>query len=195
MNENKIIENKVNEFINNSELFTSIDISNAIKRDSIWIRNKKVSEFLKNFDFNNVSYSKKLIDVVNYNKNKKAYVYFPDYSDVSFYTKTNQSTISKKTLPNTQLKIVPQTINKIYKIKCNSKKIKIPAKIVSFFKNKIGSIFDINNIDTSNFNKISNKIKVNKDGRINIMKSYVNLTSNIISIYIENNKIKIGDYL
>jgi hypothetical protein len=53
----KVIRAKVEEFVGKQLMFTSVDISNAIKRDGTWVRNSEVSSWLHR-NFNDVNDSR-----------------------------------------------------------------------------------------------------------------------------------------
>jgi hypothetical protein len=198
----QVIIDKIKSLVDDGELFTSVDVSNAIKRDGVWIRNKEVAKFLRTYDFSQHNYNKELINVTSNNIQTKATVYFPDYSDAQHYKLTSQTTIKKHQLPTQKMLKIVSTSNQIsnlqthnaasqfktYKIKC-PKKIRVPAKLVRIFNSNPGTQFDISNIDIVCFKNLPSKMKVNKDGRINIATSYLKTKKQEILISITNNKI------
>jgi len=192
MNNTTIIENKIKDLITNKVLFTSVDVSNAIKQEGVWIRNREVAGYLRQYDFTSESYQRSNITVAN---GRSASLYHPDYADPSNYTKTNQRTITKsevdKTNPPT-LKIIPSipATTKVHARVVN-KRFRIPKKLVEKIGLKPGDKVDISKIDTSLFTKISNKLIVTKDGRINIMSASLDplIQNSNISVYENNGKI------
>lgn len=84
MKESEVIKAKVESFINDQKMFTSINIANAIKKDGIWIRNTVVAEWLRdNFQEVNEDLGDNYIVNLIFVKNNtlKANLYFPFFSD------------------------------------------------------------------------------------------------------------------
>ena len=89
--ESRVISDKVAEFVNKQELFTSVDVANAIKKDGTWIRNREVAGWLRNF-FSDPSYSRTLIPV-DYGRNE-ATLYHPGFADTKDYKNYDAKAIS-----------------------------------------------------------------------------------------------------
>ncbi len=92
MTEHEIIKNKVNEFITGQKMFTSVNLTNAIKKDGTWISNSNVAEWLRsNFDEVNEelgdSYHSSLISVMN--DSRKAHLYYPFFADPNNFNDRN----------------------------------------------------------------------------------------------------------
>ena len=90
--ENEVIEQKVRDLVSQQTMFTSVDVTNAIKTDGIWINNAIVSSWLRsNFDAVNQSmgnnYESKVINVAN--NTHRAFVYYPFFNDPNNYPNPN----------------------------------------------------------------------------------------------------------
>lgn len=94
--EKQVIQTKVDEYLTQSEVFTSVDIANAIKKDGTWIRNREVARWLReNFSEHDLfaanNYEKDMIDVGG---GYQAFLYFPDYFDPNNYNGQNQKAMN-----------------------------------------------------------------------------------------------------
>jgi len=88
MTKEEIIKEKTTEFINSQRLFTSVNLTNAIKKDGIWIKNSEVAYWLRHsFDELNEdlgdSYCVTQIQVLQ--NSQHANLYHPFFADVSNY--------------------------------------------------------------------------------------------------------------
>ena len=86
--ENDLIEQKVKDFISQQSMFTSVDITNSIKTDGIWINNSIIASWLRNnFESINRStgdnYCSKIIDVAN--NTHRAFLYYPFFCTPNSY--------------------------------------------------------------------------------------------------------------
>lgn len=101
------IKTKVQEFVSRQEMFTSIDISNAIKTDGIWIKSREVAEWLRN-NFSDVSvfgdYAQTSIPVCG--GRSDAALYHPLMSDVVNYTNRDQRALTPDDVKIIQGKLV-----------------------------------------------------------------------------------------
>jgi hypothetical protein len=187
-----IVENKVKTLITNKEMFTSVDISNAIKEDGIWIRCREVASVLRQHDFSMDDYARTSITVAN---GRQASLYHPDYADPSNYTKTNQRTIAKSEVDkkNPATLVVPASVPTQTTVHTRSvcKRFRIPKKLVEAIGLKAGDKVDTTKFDASLFSKISDKLIVTKDGRINIMANSLQpiVKNSNVSVYESNGKI------
>jgi hypothetical protein len=87
-----IIKAKVEEFIANRRMFTSVNISNAIKTDGKWVRNRDVATWLRNnFDSVNTALSTDYVSVqISVGTlGDQANLYLPVSFDSQNYTDTN----------------------------------------------------------------------------------------------------------
>lgn len=127
MNNKDLIKNTVNYFVSSKILFTSVDISNEIKKTGVWIKNKEVSNQLKKiFNNKNLDYIISEIKVKRTEDLKEvtALLYHPIKTLKSDYTNIKEKAMS----PDEILKSV------------SSKKIKYKHT----FKNKLKILSDKN---------------------------------------------------
>lgn len=199
----QVVEQKVKDMVNKQELFTSVDVANAVKKDGVWVRNKNVAKLLRNFDFDSVSYEKSVIDV---DGGRKATVYYPSFSDPDHYTDRSQKALTpddvKANLPNGPIATdddeeeEDKDDSNVVKEKrvCSVKKIRIPAKFVKKLKLRPGMKVkaDRVNVDRILSKPLSNRLRVNADGRITISSgSLRNGNSKITICLMDNNTIKL----
>ena len=89
------IKAKVQDFTARHEMFTSVDISNAIKSDGIWIKNREVAEWLRT-NFSDVSlfgdYQQTVIQVCG--DKAEAALYHPLMTDPNIYTNRDQRALT-----------------------------------------------------------------------------------------------------
>lgn len=88
MTTEEIIKAKATEFINNQKLFTSVNVTNSIKKDGIWVKNSDVAYWLRqNFDQLNEdlgdSYCITQISVLQ--NSQQANLYHPFFADPTNY--------------------------------------------------------------------------------------------------------------
>jgi len=121
--ENSVLE-KVKEFIDQEQMFTSIDIANALKNDGLWIRNIEVRDWLhKNFQ-NKDLFKGYIVSPISVMNNNKASLYHPALGNPEDYQERNQ-------LPFTpdQVKAIQKVKKGQYKSDLDIKKILNPPKI------------------------------------------------------------------
>lgn len=93
MSNDQIIENKVEEYVNRNEAFTSVDIANAIKIEGTWIRNREVAAWLRHnlLNITGNNYQRTLVDV---GQGRQASLYHPFFFDSSNYIGQNQNALN-----------------------------------------------------------------------------------------------------
>ena len=94
-----IIEKKVEEYVSRDEMFTSIDIGNAIKRDGTWVKNREVAAWLRSHvDDTNVlpDYERDTIPVNG--GNAQAALYYPSWKNPDDYTERDQKALKPSDL-------------------------------------------------------------------------------------------------
>jgi len=87
----KTIEAKVNAKIQNNDMFTSVDVSNEIKTEGEWARNRDVAAYLRQLALP-VMYSKTVIDVNN--SQSQATLYYAIGADTDEYKGANQTAMT-----------------------------------------------------------------------------------------------------
>lgn len=85
-----IIKSTVDTFVKANKMFTSVDITNAIKSNGTWIRNSIVANWLRN-EFDEHLYTTSTI-AVNYG-NDRASLYYPLHENPANYMNTNLESI------------------------------------------------------------------------------------------------------
>jgi hypothetical protein len=197
--ENDIIEKKVSEFVNNKKMFTSVNITNAIKMDGTWISNSEVAQWLRN-SYNNskhmtnilINYSSTTIQVEN--GQRAATLYYPFGHDSNTFTDTEISAMTPDEFKrihgvdpfipvpaNVPVKSKITLIDKVCSE--NSNRIRIPAKIVSAiglkpYKKVTDQKFAIKNIPAT--------LKVHADGRVSIPRSCIDIKKGPVKIFLKD---------
>jgi hypothetical protein len=208
MTNQQIIEAKVDEFISSNQMFTSVDISNAIKKDGTWISNSEVASFLRRNSAFILSkqYSSSSIPVLN--GQKRANLYYPIGSDTFDYQNRDQKALTPQeagldpnavptsTVTQTQPVSLGSTVSSMGKrIKISASlfdRLRIPAKIVAEIGLEPGDPVDVDSscIIVNRPLLLSKNLKVHADGRISIPRECVYLNSqNEVYVYSYGNKI------
>lgn len=100
------IKNKVQEFILRNEMFTSVDISNAIKSEGIWIKNREVAEWLRtNFSDASIFGDYARTSILVCNGATEASLYHPHMSDIAKYANREQRTLTPDDVKIIQTKV------------------------------------------------------------------------------------------
>lgn len=81
------------ELIGDGEMFTSVDISNSLKRQGVWISNSAVSSELRKFNWEQFGYTKSVIMV---NGNTNATLYHPVSTSALDYKQNETEAIDPK---------------------------------------------------------------------------------------------------
>ena len=144
MSNKQIIQAKVTEFVTSNKMFTSVDISNEIKKEGTWISNSEVAAFLKkNRPFS--LYSMSSIPVMN--GKRKANLYYPIGADPFDYLDRDQhaltpteaglvpGTISPTVIPSPQIQTnspasSTSIVGKKWVISAKHRRLRIPARCV-----------------------------------------------------------------
>ena len=92
MNHDQTISDKVYEAVGKGEMFTSVDIANAIKTDGTWVRNSEVAHWLRNWHTFNDGYTVTRIPVTaaDTQQTVSANLYLPQGEDSANYVKVTQ---------------------------------------------------------------------------------------------------------
>lgn len=89
------VQEKVVEFINDEELFTSVDIANAVKSDGLWVRNREVRDWLKeNFGNKTIFKNYTTTQIKVCKGSSAATLYHPDNVNADAYLETDQHTLT-----------------------------------------------------------------------------------------------------
>lgn len=192
---NTKVESKVKSFINDDKMFTSVDVSNAIKRDGTWISNREVSIFLKGYSLSTSDYSKTVISV---GSGRKAYLYHPDGVDPSDYANTNA-----RALTPTEAGVAAPTATAAGVVDLDDdtdddddylsktiylgRRARVPGKFTRIIGLNPGDQVDPSRFQAS----VSSKLKVNKDGRVSVKRDSITDDDAVdqVSISIDNGMI------
>ena len=213
MSNDPVIQAKVEEFVNTMKLFTSVDISNAIKKDGTWVSNHEVASFLKKEMKTNSlmsNYQTETIRVMN--DTRKATLYLPTGSDQFDYLDRDQSALtpleagltpsstSPTVTPSSQIQTnspassIGQSVSMIgkkYVITAKHRRLRIPARCVVAVGMLPGDEVDYLKFCIINGPVPTKKIFVHADGRIFMPKFYVsNSNSDVIEVYVDQDQIK-----
>jgi hypothetical protein len=207
-----LIQETVQKFINDEEMFTSVDIANAIKKEGIWVRNTEVRDWLRNnYDFDDLfeNYESDRIPVCN--GTRYATVYLPAYRNADEYEPTNQKALT----PSEVEKIrrdkegssddsddqTPAKANSKYKdmdvadllddtelerVIYSHERIKIPGVMIRKMGYKPGDSVDASVIKTHS--PIPKRLKVNKDYRLSIPRDCVKWGVSPVKVKLKENK-------
>ena len=219
MPNDKVIQNKVEEFIQRQDSFSSVDVQIAIAKDgSNWFRNHDISRWLRKNMGNYASYKKELIPT---DSGERTYLYFPSFADADNYTKRNQKAILldefnrkylKPTVSNRVSFIASQNTGTSVQSASNNVQTRAPqtqqassikqSKHVTISKGRIRIPASIvkqigwKSGDSVDILKLktaipfSAKIRVHKDGRISIP-GKCSIGNNKVEISVDNGQIKV----
>lgn len=207
----KEIRAKVEEFVKKQLMFTSVDISNAIKKDGTWVRNTEVSVWLrKNFnDLNDeLGSDYTVVQIKVAGSSVVALLYLHITHSADNYTNrdleamtpaqfkrlhgydpanppiTGKSTVKKVAAANGKLKIT----------EFKSGRIRVPAVLVKAVGMKPGSKVNFKKVAV-NTAKISSPLKVHNDGRLSLPRNCIEVDSTSVKkdslfAYVDNGVIK-----
>jgi len=197
MNKQNLIQKKTEEFISKDEMFTSVDISNAIKEDGEWISNRDVRDWLKSHfssDHMFINYNRTSITVCN--DRVAATLYHPAYKLAEDYEPRNQHALTpsevdaikkaKSAQPSKSTADIVQILSTsnsgtstignqqagIVRIIRSVERIKVPGAIIRKLGLSPGDSVDPSFIKSDT--PIPTKLKVNKDYRVSIPREVIN---------------------
>jgi hypothetical protein len=187
---NQIIESKFKEFVAKSVLFTSVDISNSIKKDGTWVRNSEVAHWLRSNAIQiATNYTTTQIEVCQ--GKHTATLYYPSGANPDDYKDRDQ--IAQPPIvpvPNTSVSNIPTKLatNKI-KIRPDGKaRLRIPASFVKELGWNPGDKVEKDRILANN-EDISEDLIVHSDGRIAFSRKCVAWGDGPVIIFIDNNRL------
>lgn len=210
MNKQDLIQKKVQEYISKEEMFTSVDISNAIKENGDWISNRDVRDWLKsNFSSDPMfsNYDRTSITVCN--DSVAATLYHPAYKLAEDYEPRNQHALTPsevdaiKRAKSSQPAKSPADIVQILRTSSAStsgskqvglvriirsvERIKIPGALIKKLGYQPGDRIDPSKIKTDN--PIPGRLIVNKDYRFSIPRTCVGWDHQPVKILLKSDKI------
>jgi hypothetical protein len=202
------IKDTIKKFVEDEKMFTSVDISNDIKKRGIWVRNVEVTHWLKkNFSTNKLfdTFTKSQISVCQ-NLNL-AFLYHPIWSNPNDYKDRDQKPLTpvevsriKKDLKDQLRDDTTPDIKDIFDEPEDSQddddeefiihsveRLKIPGALIQKLGWKPGDTIDPALIQTPR--TIPSHLKVNKDYRVSIPRSAVDWGTNPVKLKIKNGRI------
>lgn len=186
-----VIKAKVTELMQNSMMFTSVNVGNAVKSDGTWISNREVAKWLRqNFsDLNDDLDTDYIATQISVNGSSSANLYHhfsadPDnYTDrllkaitpVEFKAKHGKDPFTLPTTTKSMTKSIMNMTNKLpiaaYTKRCIREfkrgRIRIPGALTRAVGLKPGDTIDVSKLVLNKTN-LSDKLKVHNDGRVNI---------------------------
>jgi len=198
------IKAKVQEYISKEEMFTSVDIANAIKRDGIWVRVKEVRDWLHANSNDQTlfgDYGQSTIDVCG--GKAQATLYHPAFKDPNEYVARDQVSLTPDEVKDIQKKVAGTTnasatpdITAVFdntstpdlSVVIKSKeRIKIPGEITRKLGLKPGDRVDPALIKTHTV--ITKDLYVNSDYRISIPRSSVNWAPSPVKVMLKSGEV------
>jgi hypothetical protein len=196
------IKQKVQEFVGRKEMFTSVDVSNSIKKDGIWVRNAEVRNWLRaNSRDPNVfdGYSSSTISVCG--GNTDATLYHPSLGDPDDYQARDQQPLTPDEVKAIQRQKVGQPIpaaapdiDDVLSTRADSadmvtvikskERIKIPGNMIKALGWSIGDTIDPAVIKTHRV--IRATLKVGKDHRVSVPRSAINWGTDPVKVMLKN---------
>jgi hypothetical protein len=199
------IKVKVQEFISKEEMFTSVDIANAIKQDGIWIKNREVRDWLRA----NVSdtalfgdYAHTQIQVCC--GTATATLYYPMFKDPDDYQKRDQVALTpdevkaiQKTKIGQPVASATPDINQVFDASDDdvdasaviktTERIKIPGHIIKKLGWAPGDRIDPALIKTHR--ALPSDLYVNADYRVSIPRSVVDWGKDPVKVILRKGEI------
>lgn len=196
------IKQKTQEFVARKVMFTSVDISNAIKTDGVWVRNSEVRSWLRAnskdpsiFD----GYAASTIMVCG--GNTEATLYHPSLDNPDDYSERNQQPLTPDAVKAIQKQKIGQPIpssapdiddvlstptNKadMEAVISTKERVKIPALMIKALGWSVGDTIDPALIKTHRV--ISPTLKVSKEGRVSIPRTAINWGTAPVKVMLKN---------
>jgi hypothetical protein len=207
MNQQNLIQTKVQEFVHKEEMFTSVDISNAIKEGGDWVSNRDVRDWLKTHFLTDLifnDYSRTSINVRN--DSLAATLYYPSYKIPTKYEPRNQHALTPSDVDALKkAKSAPpaKTPADIVKILSSSpvgnkhigyirviksvERIKIPSAFIKKLGYYPGDQIDLAKIKTDK--PLPGRLIVNKDYRFSIPRTCVGWDHQPVKVILKNDTI------
>jgi hypothetical protein len=199
------IKTKVQEFISQEKMFTSVDIANAVKRDGIWIKNREVRDWLRaNSSDSSLfgDYATTQIQVCG--GTATATLYYPMFKDPDEYAERDQVALTPDEVKAIQKQRVGQPVPNvtpdINQVLCSTdddvqastvikttERIKIPGYMVKKLGWAPGDRIDPAVIKTHR--ALPSDLYVNADYRVSIPRSVVDWGNDPVKVILKENEI------
>jgi len=201
MSSDNLIRTKVENFVKNEKMFTSVDIANAIKGDGDWVRNIEVASWLReNFHKEDMFLEYKTTPITVCSGSRSATLYIPEWEDSDKYANRDQNPLTPKDVESIKKKKVSKQsapdivdlLNKpqalMSKVIKSKERIKIPGEMIRKMGYTPGDKVPPDVVKAHN--NIPGRLIVNKDYRFSIPRSSVNWgTAPVKVILTKDNKI------
>lgn len=169
----ELIQEKVTDFMTKNKMFTSVDVCNSIKDDGTWIHNREVASWLRdNFVTFNLQNQYQVSQITVGYHSARANLYHPATTSPFDYTDVNQKAITPDDFkakhrfdaPVSKSSTVSNNAVKTF-VCVRNDRVRIPVEIV-----KQAGLNPGDSVNPSIFSiPVSNKLKVTKDCRINLI--------------------------
>jgi hypothetical protein len=198
------IREKVEGYVKEQKLYTSVDIANAIKRDGIWVRTREVRDWLRANISDTIlfqDYTTSTIDVCS--GAAQATLYHPTTKDPLEYTERDQVSLTPdevKAIQKSKVgQPVPSAVPDINSVLTQTddgedsavirttERIKIPGHIIKKLGWHPGNRVDPAVIKTHT--TLPSNLKVSKDYRVSIPRSCVNWPGCPVKVILKNGMI------
>lgn len=181
-NAQNVIKETVEKFVYREKSFTSMDISQEIKKKGIWVRNIDVASWLRdNFSKNDIFADYSTTPTSVRNGSKVATQYHPTWADPDEYKETDQIPMTPddvKSIRKSNIKSVPDIVDMLNptnvvmsKVIKSKERIKIPGAMIRELGYGPGDKVPPDVIKSTK--KVPDRLTVNSDCRFSIPRSYV----------------------
>ena len=198
------IIDKVAEFVTGDTMFTSVDVSNAIKRDGVWVSNKEVAGYLRrNLTTLFPNYSSTRIPVLN--GAETATLYHPVGVDTDCYQNRDQHAMTpaeagisiQNTNPTPTPVVAPIVLSpapvaitqsdddKVVVAPDSEGFLRLPATIITKMGWAAGDTVDKAKI-LVNAKDVPDNLVVHKDGRVKIPRDCIAWGKDPVNVFINN---------
>jgi len=196
MSTNDVIAAKVDEFIKEEVMFTSVSITRALQNDGVDIRNSPVRDWLRKAyragDSVFSDYDQTTIEVCG--GKHQAFLYHPcwkdpdDFKDRNIQLKRSVTTQKPSRAP-TQSVAPPASGSKnaLARVITSTERIKIPGAIIRKLGWQPGDKIDPDFIDVHE--ELPTNLYVNKDYRVSIPRNCVNWSGSPVKVDYKNGKV------
>lgn len=187
MESEKEVLAKLNEFIKENKMFTSVDLANAVKADGIWVRNRDIRDWLKSrFEDKGLFQDYAISSIYVCNGTSVASLYHPLFCDPNDYLDRDQRPLTPDEVKQIQKdheakkvdfnKLMPNDVDEEDNIELSVvlrsiQRLKIPGSLIRAMGWVPGQVVDTSKIHTKE--ALPTTLKVNDDYRVSIPRSSV----------------------
>lgn len=142
MDNRNLIELKVKSFIEKDQMFTSVDISNAIKNDGIFIRNVTVADWLRSNCKDADLFSDYAVTSIKLDDGHRASLYHPTHLDAEDYKARGQKALT----PVDVDKIKNKVVSKVFSSVPSKQKSKVSSKRKTTMSTNFSTVYRGNKV-------------------------------------------------